>query len=132
MTAYPFQTGRDQAGTLGFLKGAICSGEILWGTKPFYAVAFPNSTRQYLNVVDKSKAALEGLFVKIFGTQPPPLVVPLLVKLRYRFSFWIPKSTSFCLHVSLKFGFPVSLCPAFLLARYVASRETETVVTHQR
>ena len=78
MTAFPFQTARDAGGPLGFLKGAICGGEILWSTKPFYAVAFPNSNRQYLNVVDKSKSALEGLYLKIFGTQPPPLVVPLL------------------------------------------------------
>lgn len=62
----PFQT--DPSGPIGVLKCCISpTGDILWPTKPFFAVAFGDSSRQYLNIIDKARGALQALYAEVFG-----------------------------------------------------------------
>ena len=67
------------------------TGEILWPVKAFFAVAFPNSQRQYLGIVDKSKSALATLFCRIFGGD---VAAPMVV------SYFLNLGVNFCLNVS--------------------------------
>lgn len=72
----PFQT--DPSGPIGVLKCCISpTGDILWPTKPFFAVAFGDSSRQYLNIIDKARGALQALYAEVFGNaEKLPLVAP--------------------------------------------------------
>ena len=56
---------------------AQCSGEILWPTRNLYEVAFGGDTsRQYLQVLDKSVKPIEKVYTEIFGCKAPRLAVP--------------------------------------------------------
>ena len=72
----PFQT--DPLGPICVLKCCITPpGDILWPTKPFFSVAFADSNRQYLNIIDKAQGALQTLYAEVFGDgEKPPLVAP--------------------------------------------------------
>ena len=64
--AIPFLT--SPSGPLGQLKCCVTeSGEILWPVKSFFSIAFGDSQRQYLGVIDKSKLSLSKLCCAIFG-----------------------------------------------------------------
>lgn len=66
------------SGLLSQLKCCVtAAGEILWPVKSFYQLAYPDSQRQYLGVVDKSRKALNALYCKVFGVRDAdPMVVP--------------------------------------------------------